>query len=80
MAATFIPKATTAENLLVEVVEHIAGLQTVLATNPDGVNVISNYTRNNLTGLWVVTISLPVSSAPNSVTGQPQLEATEVFL
>lgn len=80
MAATFVPKAINAENLLVEVVEYLAGLQTDPATNPDNVNVISNYTRNNLTGLWVVTMSLPVSSSPHPVTGQPQLEATEVFL
>lgn len=80
MAAALVTKGTTAEDQLLELIDHVAGLQTDTAKNPQNVSVISNYSRNGLTGALSATITLPVSTSANATTGKPQLDASEVFL
>lgn len=80
MAAALVTKGTTSEDQVLELIEHIAGLQQDTAKNPQNVVVISNYSRNGLTGALTATITLPVSTSPNATTGKPQLDAVEQFL
>ena len=79
MAAAYVTKGTTVETQLLELLEKIADLQATASSNPDNVTVIPTYTRNMVTGVLTATISLPVSSAPDSVSGLPVLSAEEVF-
>ena len=79
MAALVALKSATAEDAMLELTEQLAGLQTDTTKNPNNVAVITAYSRNGLTGAVTVSFTLPVSSAPDSVTGLPKLNVTEVF-
>jgi hypothetical protein len=79
MAALTPLKSTTVEDALLELIEQAAELQVATAHNPQNVTVVSNYSRNGLTGAMTATITLPVSSVANTTTGLPELSVTPVF-
>lgn len=71
--------SATLEGALLEILRLVADRQTSTTTNPQNRQVVTQFTQNELTGLFTVGISLPASLA-NSNDGRPVATATEVFL
>ncbi|HEY9863141.1 MAG TPA: hypothetical protein V6D21_03080 [Candidatus Obscuribacterales bacterium] len=80
MAAAVVTKSTTLENQLLEIVELIAIKQGDPATNPDAVNFITSYNRNNLTGQFTVALSFPSSDVIDATDGSIDVLADAVYL
>ncbi|MBE9164187.1 hypothetical protein [Tychonema sp. LEGE 06208] len=70
--------STTVEDALLEILRMIADLQATTATNPQNRTVITQFTQNELTGLFTVSLSIPssLSYGDSGVVAN----ASEVFL
>lgn len=80
MAALTAPLvSTTLEGALLEILRMVADKQVSTASNPQNRTIITQFTQNELTGLYNVTLSLGATIA-NNTSGRPVATATEVFL
>lgn len=80
MAAAATLKSTTLENQLLEIIELIAIKQGDPATNPDGVNFITSYNRNNLTGQYTIALSFGSVDTLDAVDGSIDILADTAYL
>jgi hypothetical protein len=69
--------STTVEDALLEILRRIADLQSSTTTNPQNRTLITQFTQNELTGLFTVALSIP-SSVTLGDAGI-NVNATEVF-
>jgi len=69
--------STTLEDLLLEVVQRIAALQSTAATNPQNRTMITQFSQNALTGTYTIGLTIPatLTLGPSGVTSN----ATELF-
>ncbi|MEG4302193.1 hypothetical protein [Microcoleus sp. D3_18a_C4] len=69
--------AGTVEDALLAILRIVADLQSSPTTNPQNRTIITQFTQNELTGLYSVALSIPsaVTLGPNGVTAN----ATELF-
>lgn len=80
MAALTAPLvSTTLEGALLEILRMVADKQVSTASNPQNRTIITQFTQNELTGLYNVTLSLG-ATITNNTSGRPVATATEVFL
>ncbi|WP_434221920.1 hypothetical protein ACOKW7_24890 [Limnospira platensis CENA597] len=80
MASPVILKGTTLEHQLLEVVEQVQRAQTDATRNPDGVTVVTAYTRNMATGAVTVSLTIPTDDVLDSIDGSIDVEAIPVFV
>lgn len=78
MATAATLTSATLENQMLEVIELISRKQQDTATNPNGVTVITAASRNDLTGIKTVTISVPTTDKIDA-SGGNVVVAEEVF-
>lgn len=71
--------STTLEGALLEILRLVADKQIVTATNPQTRTVLTQFSQNELTGVFTVNLTLPATLA-NNTAGKPVATATEVFL
>jgi hypothetical protein len=81
MAAAATLKSTTLENQLLEIVELISIKQGGgTATNPDAVTFVTAYNRNNLTGQYTISLSIPSTDAIDPTDGSIDILADAVYI
>ncbi|MGI0496086.1 hypothetical protein ACOKW7_19165 [Limnospira platensis CENA597] len=80
MASPVTLKGTTLEHQLLEVVEQVQRAQTDATRNPDGVTVVTAYTRNMATGAVTVSLTIPTDDVLDSTDGSIDVEAIAVFV
>ncbi|MEG4801587.1 hypothetical protein QUB63_17005 [Microcoleus sp. ARI1-B5] len=71
--------STTLEGALLEILRLVADRQVSTTTNPQNRSVVTQFTQNELSGVFSVALTLPASLA-NNTAGKPVATATEVFL
>ena len=71
--------STTLEGALLEILRLLSDRQTSTTTNPQNRQVVTQFTQNELSGIFTVALTLP-SSLANNTAGKPVATATEVFL
>ena len=79
MASAATLSATTLEGQLLECIELIAGKQADTNTNPDGVTVVTTYTRNMATGAITVTATIPTEDSIGAG-GSVSVNAASVYI
>ncbi|MGI0499585.1 hypothetical protein [Limnospira platensis] len=80
MASPVTLKGTTLEHQLLEVVEQVQRAQTNATRNPDGVTVVTAYTRNMATGAVTVSLTIPTDDVLDSNDGSIDVQAIAVFV
>lgn len=80
MASVQTLNADTLEGQLLEIIERVAVYQGDPVKNPNTATVITNYTRNNLTGVVTVSITMNTVDAIDATTGGIKIEADPVFI
>ena len=80
MASAITFKSTTLEGQLMEACERVSALQVDELKNPDGITVVSAYSRNNLSGIVTVSLIIPTSDSIDAIDGSIDVLATSVFL
>lgn len=78
MAALGTLNSTTMEAGLLEIIESLTDLQADETTNPNGLQMITGYSRDGLTGEIAVSLSIPSTASPDAQ-GKPVIFATQVF-
>lgn len=80
MAAPITFIASSLEGQLMEAVERVSILQVDETKNPNEINIVSAYTRNNLTGVVTVSLSIPTTDTIDPTDGSVDVLAEPVFL
>ncbi|WP_434222817.1 hypothetical protein ACOKW7_14275 [Limnospira platensis CENA597] len=80
MASPVTLKGTTLEHQLLEVVEQVQRAQTNATRNPDGVTVVTAYTRNMATGAVTVSLTIPTDDVLDTNDGSIDVQAIAVFV
>lgn len=80
MASAITFKSTTLEGQLMEACERIAVLQVDETKNPNAISIVSTYSRNNLTGIVTVSLTIPTSDTIDVTDGSIDVLAESVFL
>ena len=78
MAALGTLVSTTMEGALVEILESLSDLQAASALTDTPETLIDSYSRDGLSGLITVSLTMPSTSNPDT-NGKPTILATEVF-
>ncbi|MGC9384890.1 MAG: hypothetical protein ACP5D6_09845 [Kosmotogaceae bacterium] len=78
MSVAVTTSSSTLENQLFEVIEYISRKQADETANPDGVSIVTAYSRNNTTGLVTVTLNIPTEDVIHT-NGGNLVTAAEVF-
>lgn len=78
MAALPTISSTTLEAGLLEIIEAAADKQADTVANPDGVQMITAYSRDGNTGEINVALTIPSTSSEDA-DGRPVIFATQVF-
>lgn len=79
MASPVTLKAGTLEHQLLEVIENIQRVQMNTVRNPNGVTIITNYTRNMATGAVSVSLTIPTEDVLDTTDGSIDVQAMSVF-
>lgn len=80
MASVQILNADTLEGQLMECIERVAVAQGNALTNPNNASIVTSYTRNNLTGVLTVSITMATTDTIDPTTGGIKVEAEAVFI
>ena len=78
MASAVTLASTTLENQLLECVELIAAKQIEADKNPNGINVVTTYSRNMASG--AITVALTIPTEDSLVGGKIQVGAASIYL
>lgn len=80
MASPVTLKAGTLEHQLLEVIENVQRAQTSTTRNPNGVTIITSYTRNMATGVISVSLTIPTDDVLDTTDGSIDVQAMDVFV
>ncbi|MGI0499193.1 hypothetical protein [Limnospira platensis] len=80
MASPVTLKGTTLEHQLLEVIEQVQRAQINATRNPNGVTVVTAYTRNMATGAVTVSLTIPTDDVLDATNGSIDVEAIAVFV
>lgn len=80
MASVQTLNADTLEGQLLEIIERVSVVQNTPARNPNAANLITSYTRDNLSGIINVSITLVTFDTLDATTGGIKVEADPVFI
>ena len=71
--------STTLEGALLEILRLVADKQTSTTSNPQNRQVVTQFTQNELSGVFTASLTM-ASTLANNTAGKPVATATEVFL
>lgn len=80
MATAATLNADTLEQQMVEVIKRVRIKQLDTAKNPDGLNMVTSMTRNEVSGLVSVILSIPTTEAIDSADGSIDYTALAPYL
>lgn len=80
MAAAATLAAETLEQQLVETVKRVRIKQITAAKNPDGINFVTAMTRNEVTGVLSVTLTIPTTETIDETDGSIDYSAVATYL
>ncbi|MFO7143878.1 hypothetical protein B9T16_20835 [Arthrospira sp. PCC 8006] len=80
MASPVTLNGDTLEHQLLEVIEQVQRAQISGTRNPDGVTVVTTYTRNMATGAVTVSLTIPTDDVLNATSGSIDVIAIPVFI
>ncbi|AMW30204.1 hypothetical protein [Limnospira platensis] len=80
MASPVTLNGPTLEHQLLEVIEQVQRAQINATRNPNGVTVVTAYTRNMATGAVTVSLTIPTDDVLDATNGSIDVEAIAVFV
>lgn len=80
MATAATLSADTLEQQMVEIIKRIRIKQLDAVKNPDGINMVTSMSRNEITGLVSVTLSIPTTDVIDSTDGSIDYSALAPYL
>ena len=80
MASPVTLNGATLEHQLLEVLEQVQRAQINATRNPNGVTVVTAYTRNMATGAVTASVTIPTDDVLDATNGSIDVEAIAVFV
>lgn len=80
MASPVTLNAGTLEHQLLEAIEQLQRVQLSSTRNPDGVTIVTSYTRNMSTGAVTVSLTIPTDDVLDATDGSIDVLAVPVFI
>ncbi|BDT14023.1 hypothetical protein [Limnospira platensis] len=80
MASPVTLNGATLEHQLLEIIEQVQRAQINATRNPNGVTVVTAYTRNMATGAVTVSLTIPTDDVLDVTDGSIDVQAIAVFV